>query len=113
MIDEPQAAVPVNRIAILSMITGFLTLLSFCAGVVPIPLTEWLCYPSAAILGLIALVSGITSLAQIQARNENGRAYALIGISVGGLAVLASACAVTVGILVVPKLVALAHHYMK
>jgi hypothetical protein len=111
MIDEPATPTPINHIAIVSLLAGLLTLLSFCTAVAPIPLTEWLCFPSATILGMVALVSGIAALAQIKARNENGRAYALVGIWVGGLAVFASTCAVTVGILVFPKVVALVHHY--
>jgi hypothetical protein len=112
MIDEPTTPAPVNRVAVVSLLAGLLTLFSFCAAVAPIPLTEWLCFPSAAILGMLALVSGIAALAQIKGRNESGRAYALVGISVGGLAVLASTCTVALGILVIPKAVALVHHYI-
>jgi hypothetical protein len=113
MIEIPPETVPVNRYAVASAIAAFFTLLSFCIAVAPIPFTGYVCYPSAAILGLVALGTGLASLAQLRSRNENGRGYALIGIWVGGLAGAASICAITIGILLFPKVVALIQHYLK
>ncbi len=106
MVDQPSPATPVNRAAIMSAVAGFLTLLSFCTAVAPIPLTGWVCYPSAAVLGVVAVVTGITSLAQIRKSGQDGRPYALIGISIGGLSVLATLCATALGILFFPRIVA-------
>jgi len=113
MIDESSRVVPVNRSAVISMIAAFLTLLSVCTAVAPIPLTGYVCYPAAAVLGLVALLTGITSLGQIKARNENGRYYALIGIWTGGLAMAASVCAIGLGIALFPKVISLIHQYLR
>ncbi len=113
MIEEPGPILPVNRSAVISVLAALLTLLSICTAVAPIPFTGYVCYPTAAILGMIALLTGITSLAQIRSRRENGRVYAWIGIAVGGLAVLASACAIGIGIALFPRVITLLHQYLK
>ena len=113
MTDEIPHALPINRNAIISMIAGLLSLLSFCIAVAPIPFTGYICYPGAAVLGLIALVTGVTALSQIKATTENGRAYALIGVGIGGIAVVAALCATALGILLYPKIVSLIHQYLK
>ena len=110
--DMPPVA-PVNRNAVISVIAGLLTLLSFCTAVAPIPLTGYVCYPAAVVLGLVALITGVRSLAQIRASREAGRAYAVIGISIGTLAVIATFCAAALGIVLFPKVVALIHQVAK
>ncbi len=102
-----------NRNAVISVVAGLLTLLSLCTAVAPIPLTGYVCYPAAVLLGLVALITGVTSLAQIGASREDGRSYALIGISIGTLAVIAALCATALGIARFPKVVALVHRYVK
>ena len=94
-----------NRSALISLIAAILTLLSFCGAVAPVPLTGFVCYPAAAIFGLVALVAGVTSLRQIRSGRDNGRRYALFGAWIGGLAVIASICAVASGILLLPQIV--------
>ena len=101
-----------NRNAIISLVAALLTLFSFCIAVAPIPLTGYLCYPAAALLGLLSLLTGILALSQIKATKEDGRAYALIGVWVGGFALLASLCAIALGILLFPKVVVLIHHVL-
>ena len=101
----PQPA-PVNRYAVVSMIAALLTVLSFCIAVAPIPLTGWVCYPSAAVLGLVSLITGIMSLAQISRTAENGRSYAVVGITVGTLAILGTMCAVAAAIAFFPRFIA-------
>ena len=113
MIDHSPRVPPVNRNAFISMITGVLTLLSFCTAVAPVPLTGYVCYPAAAVLGMIALVTGLTALWQIRRSKENGRTYALAGVWIGGLAVLASVLATVLGILLLPKIFGLIHQYLK
>ena len=104
--EEPRPALPVNRTAVISLMTGVLTVLSFCIAVAPIPLTGWVCYPAAAALGSIALITGILSLTQIGRSSESGRSYATFGIAVGTLAILATAGAIALGIVLFPKFIA-------
>ena len=113
MIDEPPPIAPVNRNAAISIVAAFLTLLSVCIAVAPIPLTGYVCYPAATVLGLVALITGITSLGQIRERNENGRSYAMIGIWVGGLAMAGSLCAIGIGIALFPRVLHLVQQYLK
>ena len=113
MNDLHPPVVPVNRNAIISLIAGLLTLLSFCTAVAPIPLTGYVCYPAAVVLGLVAFVTGVRALAQIRTSREDGRPYALIGLWVGVFAILATLCAATLGILLFPRALALIHQYLK
>jgi hypothetical protein len=96
MVDN-HLPISTNRLAVISMISAILTLGSFCIAVTPIPFTGWICYPTAAVLGLVALLSGLISLRQIRSNGGNGRAYALLGIWMGGLTTLASLCALILG----------------
>ena len=113
MTNEVPPILPINRKAVISLIAGLLTLVSFCAAVAPIPFTGYICYPAAALLGLVALLTGLTSLAQIGTRQEEGRTYALIGVWIGGVAVAAALCATAFGILLYPRIVSLIHQYLK
>ncbi len=94
-----------NRNGVINMVAAILTLLSFCIAVAPIPLTGWVCYPAAFASGLISLLTGIVSLAQIRSSGEEGRSYAIIGITVGTLTILSTACAVALGIAFFPRFV--------
>ncbi len=89
------------------MVAAVLTALSFCTAVAPIPFTGYVCYPAAAVFGLVALVYGVAALMQIRTTREEGRTHALIGIWVGVIALVAAACAIGVGILLFPHVVAL------
>ena len=113
MLDESPPSVPTNRAALISTIAAILTLISFCTAVAPIPFTGYVCYPAAALLGLVALLTGIASLVQIRATRENGRALALIGVWTGGITLAAVVCAATLGILLFPKVTGLIQHYIK
>jgi hypothetical protein len=113
MSNEAPAAAPTNRSAIVSLISGLLTALSFCTAVAPVPFTGYFCYPSAALFGVVAMIYGIRALIQIRRTGEDGRTYALVGIWVGGLAVAATMCSVTLGILLFPRAIALIHQYLK
>ncbi len=95
-----------NRNAVISAIAALLTVLSFCIAVAPIPLTGWVCYPAAFFLGLVALITGVASLAQISRSAENGRSYAVIGVTVGTLSILGAAGAIALGIALFPRFVA-------
>ncbi len=102
MLSEPNIAV--NRQALLSLIFSIFTLLSFCIGLLPIPFTALICYPSAALLGLAALFTGVWALYQIRRSGGQGRVLAWIGILSGGLTLLAVLCFTTLAISLFPLL---------
>ncbi len=105
MDSQSRSSLPMNRNAVISMVAAILTVLSFCTAVAPIPLTGWVCYPAAFACGLVALVTGMASLAQIRSSQEEGRSYAIIGITVGALSIVGTACAVALGIAFFPRFV--------
>ncbi len=95
---------PTNRNAVISLLSAILTLLSFCIGAAPIPLTSLVCYPASIFLGLIALVTGTISLQQIRQNGGGGRFMAWAGIGIGGLTILAVLCAIALVALSLPSL---------
>jgi hypothetical protein len=101
--EEPHIP-PVNRSAVISIVAALLTVVSFCGAVIPVPLTGLLCYPLAAILGIVAFVAGLISLRQIHSTGEKGRSLALVGSGVGGLAVTGLLYAMALGILFYAKI---------
>jgi hypothetical protein len=107
MSQQLQPLPAVNRAAVISILAGLLTVLSFCTAVAPIPLTGYVCYPAAVVLGLVALLSGVVSLGQIKKSGEDGRTYALIGVWTGSITMAAGVCAIATGILLFPKVLAL------
>jgi hypothetical protein len=90
-----------NRLALASVISAVLTLSAFCGGVVPIPLTGWVCYPAAILLGVAALLTGFGALRQVRTSGERGRMLALLGIWTGAITILAVVCFTTVTIILV------------
>ncbi len=88
-----------NRTALASLLAALLTVFSFCIGVAPIPMTAVVCYPTAVLTGLAAIVTGTRALRQVRSSGEKGRGFALAGIWVGGLTLLAVACATTLTLL--------------
>jgi uncharacterized membrane protein len=93
------SSAPTNRLSLISFLSACLTVSSFCIGFAPIPLTAWVCYPAAVLFGMISLVSGFTSLRQVRASGEKGRAMSLIGIWTGILTILAVICTTTITVL--------------
>ena len=85
-----------NRNAVISSIAGALTIVSFCLGVAPIPFTDIICYSISLIFAMLAFALGFTALLQIRHSRQSGRALAWIGISVGGLTMLAVLCIIAV-----------------
>jgi hypothetical protein len=81
-----------NRLASFSLLFAGLTLLSFCGGVAPIPLSALVCYPIAILLGLAAFFSGWMALRQIRTTAEAGRWLAWLGLGLGALIILAVLC---------------------
>jgi uncharacterized membrane protein len=82
--NEDLISVTINKHALISLLLGILTALSFCAGVMPIPFTGFICFPSSFVLGFLALTYGAISLRRIKKHNEAGHSMAWIGIVIGG-----------------------------
>lgn len=102
---DPHIYASTNRRALLSLLLGILSLLSFCVGAAPIPMTALFCYPSTVLLGIGALWAGITSLRQMRESADNGRTLAKIGIWIGSLTILFVICATTVVIVLTPYVI--------
>ena len=101
--NENISTVATNTNAIISLSSAILTVISFCIGVAPIPFTGFVCYPASAMLGIVALATGMVSLRQIRTSGEKGRTLALFGSWVGGLTMLAGLCTLTAGTLLLPE----------
>ena len=93
-----------NTRAVLSLLFAVLTVISFCVGVAPIPLTSLICYPAALLLGGIALWTGWSSLREVRQNGGRGRRLALVGMWTGGLTLLAVLCFSAVAIALAPTL---------
>ena len=100
---ENTPTISTNTNAIISLSSAILTVISFCIGIAPIPLTGLVCYPISAVLGIVAVATGLVSLRQIRTSGEKGRTLALFGAWVGGLAMLTGLCILTAGILFLPE----------
>ena len=83
---------PTNKHSIISLILGILTILTLCGGMVPVPFTGFICFPTTFVLGLLALIYGAISLNTIRKNNESGKPWAWIGILSGGLIFLCMLC---------------------
>ena len=81
-----------NNQSILSLVFGILTILSFCTGMIPFPLTGFICFPTSLLFGILALVLGAISLNQIRRQNESGSPMAWVGIILGGVVFLCLMC---------------------
>ena len=102
---ESKPTTPFNRQAIFSVVLAVLTLISFCVGVAPIPLSSLVCYPSAVLLGLASLWMGAAALREMRQTGERGRRLALVSLWSVGFINLAILCFTTIMILLFPYLV--------
>lgn len=91
---EELPSLPFNKQAIISVILGVITLITFCAGMLPIPFTGFICFPLSFILGLVAIIYGIISLNKIKRNNESGKPMAWTGIVLGGIIFLCFFCTI-------------------
>jgi len=91
-----------NRRALTSFIVAMLALFSFCLGFAPIPFTAVICYPVSILLGVTALAVGLSSIKQIRLNGENGKAFAVISVWMGGSVILMTLCFIALGILLWP-----------
>ena len=102
---------PVNRRAVISAVAALLAALALALDLIPVPLTFLVCYPTSVLLAIIALVTGIAALIQIRITGEAGRGLAWIGLGVGGVTILAAACALAVGIALWPHVRSLVEQF--
>ncbi len=73
-----------NSPALLSLIFGLAVVLSCCGGIVPLPLTGFVCFPAGFCFSLLALIFGVVGLNQIRARGQAGAPMAWTGVLIGG-----------------------------
>ena len=91
--NEETPRSPINRHSIISLVLGFLTVITFCGGVIiPIPFTSLICAPASFLMGILALIYGTISLHRIRKLNESGRPMAWMGILSGGFIFLCILC---------------------
>ena len=100
--EETFQSPPFNSNSILSFIAAILTVVLFCIGFIPIPLTALICYPVSLIAGIFALVTGMKALRRIRQTGESGHTLALISVWTGGVIILAMLCVLALGILLFP-----------
>jgi hypothetical protein len=93
---------PNNRLALISFFTVILSVISFCIGAVPIPLTSLFCYPVSFVLNVLSFITGWAALRQIRLSGERGRGLALAGVWISLLTSLAMICMVAITISLVP-----------
>ncbi len=101
---ETDSTPPTNRNALVSLLAAIFTVLFFCIGLAPIPLTSLVCYPLSLLAGIVALAAGFVALGQIRRNGEMGSGLALAGIWLGGLTVLFIFCFSTIAVLFLPRL---------
>jgi hypothetical protein len=101
---EPTLIPPFNRKAIIAFVAALFALISLCIGLAPIPFLGLICYPSALLLGIVAVVLGVWSQYEMRMTGEGGRTLALISVWMGGFTLLAVACLIAIGVLVIPRI---------
>ena len=99
---ESKPPTPFNRQAIFSVALAVLTLISFCVGVAPIPLSSLICYPSTVLLGLASVWTGAAALREMRQTSERGRRLAWISLWSVSLMLLTILCLTTLMILLFP-----------
>jgi uncharacterized membrane protein (DUF485 family) len=60
--NDQSTSQPLNAQSILSLVFGFLTILAFCTGFLPVPFMGFVCFPVSLLLGILALIFGVVSL---------------------------------------------------
>ncbi len=99
MAETTEIPVPTNRLALVSLLATLLMLFTFCIGVLPIPLTELVCYPASLLFGGIALVTGLVSLRQIRHSRQRGLLLAWTGVGLGAFSLVAALCLLSLTVL--------------
>ncbi|MCZ2128177.1 MAG: DUF4190 domain-containing protein [Anaerolineales bacterium] len=76
MLPNESISPSTNKQATVSLICGILAFVSLCGGIVPIPLTGFVCFPLSVLCGVLSIVYGIVALIQIRQTRESGKALA-------------------------------------
>jgi hypothetical protein len=100
MSQQRPATKPIHRSAVVSIVAGGLGLASLCVAIVPIPLTGFVCFPVAAVLGVVGIAAGVWALRRPRGGEGATRGLALAGASIGGGTVLALLCLAAFGAVV-------------
>ena len=93
-----------SRKAITSFVAGLLTMVAICLAVIPVPLTGLVCFPAAAVLGAVAIVTGMKAMRETRSAGGRGKTLAVLGLAMGGAALLAALCGALVAVTVWPRL---------
>jgi len=91
-----------NRKALIGFVLSLLAILALCAGLLPVPFTELICYPPGFLLSLASLILGSIALRETKTDGKNGRSLAWVAVWGGGISLLAMICVVSVGALLFP-----------
>jgi len=91
-----------NRKAMIGFVLSLIAIVALCAGLLPIPFTELICYPSAFLLGAVSLVLGMVSLRELRTDGKNGQPFAWFAAWAGGFTVLAMLCLMVAGVMIYP-----------
>lgn len=113
MTATDSASPPVDRWALVSLTAAILTMAAVCGGLAPIPLTGFVCFPTAILLGLVAVATGLWSLHRIGSQRGRGRALALVGAGVGGVTIAATFCLVGLALWIYPSIAELFHRFVR
>jgi hypothetical protein len=109
MLESDPSTASTNRNAIISCAAGLLSLIALCIALIPIPFTGYVCFPAAAVLGIVGVVTGLKARHQIRLRGEEGGTLAAIGLGLGTAAILAAICAAILGFLIWSRIAEAVH----
>ena len=87
-----------NRSAVISFAAGLLMLLAVCIAIIPVPFTGYVCFPAAAVLGLVAAAYGLQALRQFKTLTaaEKGMTFAGMGACAAGMLIAACSAVLVV-----------------
>ena len=93
MNNDEDLAFSINKHSIISLVLGILTLAFICGGVVPIPLTGFVCFPAGFLFSIPTIIYGVISINKIKKSGETGLPIAWTGIAIGGFVFICMLCA--------------------
>ena len=100
---EPNLIPPYNRKALISFILAILAIMALCTGILPIPFTALICYPPGVVFAIMSLFLGFKSQRELRTDGKRGHPLAVLGIWMSGLSMLAFACMITAGAILIPR----------
>jgi hypothetical protein len=97
--------IPINRLALIAFLIAILSVISFCIGVMPVPMSDLLCYPVSFVLDVVSFIVGLAALRQIRSGGERGRGLALAGIWMSFLTGIAMLCVAALTVSIIPIII--------